>query len=101
MMYSYNFTLRNINKLILKKKNFKRKEKNNIFFKILRLNKKNNKYFFYKLKRNFKNYFSISKQINVCVTTGKYKSIINVSNQKRHIFKDFLNSKKISFIKKK
>lgn len=84
-----------------KKLSFAVQEKNGIFKQIFRHNQGDGKFLWYKFKPHNSRLRSISNQANVCLFTGRYRSIINECGLKRQIFKRTLMSNFISFMKKR
>lgn len=100
-MHEFDFRKLGIRTLLAKKLSFAGTEKPRIFKQIFRFNKGDGKFLWYKFKTHNSRLNSISNQANVCLFTGRYRSIMNECGLKRQIFKRTLMSNYISFMKKK
>lgn len=100
-MHEFNSKKLGIRTLLAKKLSFKKLEKNDMFKEIFRKNKEIDKSLAYKFKYWRNRHQSISNQVNVCLFTGKNRSIVNECGLKRQIFKRTVMQNYVSAFKKK
>lgn len=90
-------------KLIVQRKNWKKKELNKIIFKYIHKSENINEYqqFLIKLEKwkDCKKY-ALSRQINVCKGSGKYKRTFDFVGFNRHMIRQSMNLNKIPHLKK-